>query len=189
MQVFMRGLVLILAIIGSTIAGAIAFVAWRGGEWIAASDMLQFGMRVDGTSDARMLVAAVAAGAALLILLLGVLAAFARQRTVTLWLNGQHPVQVPARVVEKFLQTTVDDMKGIESAHVTARSAGRGTTALSLELTVAPDSDATVVANNIEGRIGAMLVPSSTIVLGGRPKITIRYAMPSVRDNSGRQAA
>ena len=189
MQAFMRGLVLILAILGSTVAAAIAFVAWRGGEWTAASDMIQFGLRADGTSDARMLVAAVAAGAALVILLLGVLTAFARQRTVTLWLSGQTPVQVPAKAVENFLRTAVDDMKGVESARVVARSAGRGTTALDLELTVAPDSDATLVANAIEGRIGSMLVPSSSIVLGGRPKITIRYAMPSVRDNSGRQAA
>jgi hypothetical protein len=189
MRIFTRGLVFVLAILGSAIAAAIGFVAWRGGEWGARRELLEVGLRIDGTPDTRTLVAAIAGAAAVLILVLGVLAAFVRQRSVTLWLGGQHPVQVPAAVVERFLRTVIDDTKGIEAARVIARSAGRGTTALGVELTVAPDADATLVASNIESRIGTMLVPSSTIVLGGRPKITIRYAMPSVRENSGRQAA
>jgi hypothetical protein len=189
MRIFTRGLLLVLTILSGAAAAAVAFVAWRGGEWGARTDLFEAGMRIDGAPETRTLVAAAAGGVALLILLLGVIATFARQRTVTLWLGGQHPVQVPAAVVERFLRSVVDDMKGVEAVRVAARSAGQGTTALGVELTVAPDSDATLVASNIESRIGTMLVPSATIVLGGRPKITIRYAMPSIRDNSGRQAA
>lgn len=187
MRIFTRGLVLVLSIVSSAVAVAVAFVAWRGGEWGARSDLLEAGLRIDGTAETRVLVAIAAGGVALMIAVVGVAVAFARRRTVTLWLGGQHPVQVPASIVERFLQTVVDDMKGVEAVRVTARSAGKGTTALGVEWTVAPDSDATLVASRAaSARCSCPRPPSCSV---GARRSRFGTAMPSLRDSSGRQAA
>jgi hypothetical protein len=179
-----------LGTIGGALAAVAGTAAWFANEWAFGNpDTLQLRIAVEGPSQARALAAAVAGSAALLIFGSGLIAAFARQHGVTLWLGGQQPMEVPADVVERFLRAAIADVKGVEAARVFVHSAGRGMTRLALELTVSPDADATVVATAIENRVESLLTPSCSIVLGGRPNITIRYGMLPVREGSSRQAA
>ncbi|MFA7249997.1 MAG: hypothetical protein WC273_10245 [Dehalococcoidia bacterium] len=183
---FTRGALLVVAIACSMLAVAVGLAAWMGGTWTAGNpDTLSLRIALEGTPAARSVVVIVAAAVAALVLIPGVIAVFMAPRSITLWLNEQQPVRVPARVIERTLRTAIQGVKDVESVNVTTRSARSRTTAVQVDLMVSPDADVSVVTASVEDRVAAVLKSASSIVLERRPSITIRHV--AQRGSAGNQ--